>query len=166
MMSEADRRKAADILMSAEKARKQAVQLSKTWPGIAMEDAYAISTEVANRKIAAGAKLLTGGKRRGNQGWETRKAPGDVPNAKRREYQRVYRHRKRQEAVPAVGRRIQHVGGNARRVERGREHPGWRRRFPRPQMIRVALVIRGEHGGMPRRNELDVPVRRFDHLVT
>jgi len=58
MMSEADRRKAADILMSAEKARKQAVQLSKTWPGIAMEDAYAISTEVANRKIAAGAKLI------------------------------------------------------------------------------------------------------------
>ena len=58
MMSEADRNKAADILMTAEKERKQAVQLSKTWPGITMEDAYAISTEVANRKIAAGAKLI------------------------------------------------------------------------------------------------------------
>src|SRR4029079_14129246 len=58
MMSEADRNKAADILMAAEKARKQAVQLSKTWPDIGMEDAYAISTEVARRKIAAGAKLI------------------------------------------------------------------------------------------------------------
>jgi 2-oxo-hept-3-ene-1,7-dioate hydratase len=58
MMSEADRKKAADILMAAEKERKQAVQLSKTWPGITMEDAYAISTEVANRKMAAGAKLI------------------------------------------------------------------------------------------------------------
>ena len=58
MMSDADRNKAADILMTAEKERKQAVQLSKTWPDITMEDAYAISTEVANRKIAAGAKLI------------------------------------------------------------------------------------------------------------
>src|ERR1700739_2122173 len=58
MMSDADRRKAADILVAAEKDRKQAVQLSKTWPGITMEDAYAISSEVAKRKIAAGAKLI------------------------------------------------------------------------------------------------------------
>ena len=58
MMSDADRNKAADILMTAEKERKQATQLSKTWPGITMEDAYAISTEVADRKIAAGAKLI------------------------------------------------------------------------------------------------------------
>lgn len=58
MMSEADRNKAADILLAAEKARKQAVQLSKTWPDITIEDAYAISTEVAGRKIASGAKLI------------------------------------------------------------------------------------------------------------
>jgi 2-oxo-hept-3-ene-1,7-dioate hydratase len=58
MMSDADRRKAADILLAAEKERKQAVQLSTTWPGITIEDAYAISTEVASRKIAAGAKLI------------------------------------------------------------------------------------------------------------
>ena len=57
-MSDADRRKAADILVAAEKDRKQAVQLSKTWPGITMEDAYAISSEVAERKIAAGARLI------------------------------------------------------------------------------------------------------------
>ena len=58
MMSDADRNKAADILMTAEKQRKQATQLSKTWPGITMEDAYAISTEVGDRKIAGGAKLI------------------------------------------------------------------------------------------------------------
>jgi 2-oxo-hept-3-ene-1,7-dioate hydratase len=58
MLSDADRRKAADILMQAEKERKQAVQLTKTWPDIGFEDAYAISTEVANRKIAAGARLI------------------------------------------------------------------------------------------------------------
>ena len=58
MMSKADRGKAADILIAAEQNRKQAVQLTKTWPDITMADAYAISTEVANRKIAAGAKLI------------------------------------------------------------------------------------------------------------
>jgi 2-oxo-hept-3-ene-1,7-dioate hydratase len=58
MLSDADRKKAADILMAAEKERKQAVQLSKTFPDIAIEDSYAISTEVANRKIKAGAKLI------------------------------------------------------------------------------------------------------------
>jgi 2-oxo-hept-3-ene-1,7-dioate hydratase len=58
MLSAADRSKAADILMDAEKTRKQAMQLSKTWPDITIEDAYAISTEVANRKIKAGARLI------------------------------------------------------------------------------------------------------------
>src|SRR5712691_2859436 len=58
MLSDADRNKAADILMNAEKTRKQAVQLSTTWPDITIEDAYAISTEVTRRKIAAGAKLI------------------------------------------------------------------------------------------------------------
>src|ERR1700683_958130 len=58
MMSKADRGKAADTLITAEKDRKQAGQPPKTWPDITMEDAYAISTEVANRKIAAGAKLI------------------------------------------------------------------------------------------------------------
>ena len=58
MLSDADRHKAADILIAAEKARQQAVQLSKTWPDITIDDAYAISTEVAKRKIAGGAKLI------------------------------------------------------------------------------------------------------------
>jgi 2-oxo-hept-3-ene-1,7-dioate hydratase len=58
MMSDADRNKAADILTAAAKARKQAVQISKTWPDITFDDAYAISTEVAKRRMAAGAKLI------------------------------------------------------------------------------------------------------------
>ena len=58
MLSEADRQKASDTLMNAEKTRVQATQLSVTFPGITFEDAYAISTEVAKRKMAAGAKLI------------------------------------------------------------------------------------------------------------
>jgi 2-oxo-hept-3-ene-1,7-dioate hydratase len=58
MLSASDRKKAADILIAAEKEREQAVQLSTTWPAITIEDSYAISTEVANRKITAGAKLI------------------------------------------------------------------------------------------------------------
>src|SRR5215471_1912688 len=58
MLSEIDRRKAADILMAAQKERKQATQLHVTFPDITIEDSYAISTEVANRKMKAGAKLI------------------------------------------------------------------------------------------------------------
>jgi 2-oxo-hept-3-ene-1,7-dioate hydratase len=58
MLSEADRNKAADILMEAAQTRRQAVQLSTTFPDITLTDSYAISTEVAKRRIAAGAKLI------------------------------------------------------------------------------------------------------------
>jgi 2-oxo-hept-3-ene-1,7-dioate hydratase len=58
MLSAADRQKAADTLMNAEKTRVQATQLSVTFPGITFEDAYAISTEVAKRKMAAGHRLI------------------------------------------------------------------------------------------------------------
>ncbi len=58
MLSDADRNKAADILMEAAKNRKQAVQISTTFPGIDIGDAYAISTECAKRRMAAGRKLI------------------------------------------------------------------------------------------------------------
>ena len=58
MLSDADRRQAADILMNAQKERKQAAQLHVTFPGITIEDSYAISTEVMRRKIAAGRKVI------------------------------------------------------------------------------------------------------------
>jgi 2-oxo-hept-3-ene-1,7-dioate hydratase len=58
MLSEADRNKAADILMEAHKTKKQALQLSTTYPGITIEDAYSISTIVHKRLIASGRKLV------------------------------------------------------------------------------------------------------------
>ncbi len=58
MMSDAEHRKAADVLMGAAKDRKQAVQLSQAWPNITLDDSYAISSEVARRRMAAGAKLI------------------------------------------------------------------------------------------------------------
>jgi 2-oxo-hept-3-ene-1,7-dioate hydratase len=58
MLTDADRSKAANTLITAERERKQATQLSTTWPDIDFDDAYAISSEVARRKIAAGAKLI------------------------------------------------------------------------------------------------------------
>src|SRR6202022_2187944 len=58
MLAEVDRSKAADILIAAEKERKQAVQLSKSWPDLTIDDSYAISREVARRKLAAGAKVM------------------------------------------------------------------------------------------------------------
>jgi len=58
MLSDADRNKAVDTLEKAFKERKQATQLSTTWPGITIEDAYGISTLWAKRRMAAGAKLI------------------------------------------------------------------------------------------------------------
>src|SRR6516164_1277410 len=58
MLTATERAKAADILITAQKERKQAVQLHVTFPNITIEDSYAISTEVAQRKIKAGAKLI------------------------------------------------------------------------------------------------------------
>jgi 2-oxo-hept-3-ene-1,7-dioate hydratase len=45
-------------LISTEKERKQAIQLSKTWPDLTIDDSCAISREVARRKLGAGAKLI------------------------------------------------------------------------------------------------------------
>jgi 2-oxo-hept-3-ene-1,7-dioate hydratase len=58
MLSDTDRKRAVEILLNAEKERQQAVQLSVTFPHISIEDSYAISSEVAQRKIATGAKLI------------------------------------------------------------------------------------------------------------
>ena len=58
MLSESDRRKACDLLITAEKERKPVVQLSKTWPDITIEDAYAIQSELARQRVAAGAKVI------------------------------------------------------------------------------------------------------------
>ncbi len=57
-LSEAERRKCVETLLNAEKEKKQAVQLSVTYPHITIEDAYAISTAVVQHKIKGGAKLI------------------------------------------------------------------------------------------------------------
>ena len=56
MLSDADRNKAADILMEAHKTKKQATQLSTTYPGITIEDAYGISTLVHQAPDRGGAE--------------------------------------------------------------------------------------------------------------
>jgi len=58
MLSEADRARAVEDLIEAAKTRRQMVQLSETWPDITIEDAYAISTAVAERRTGAGARLI------------------------------------------------------------------------------------------------------------
>src|SRR5512140_1515386 len=57
MLSKAERSKAAKILLTAEAERKPALQLSKTFPGITIEDAYAIQSEVTRAKVAAGHRV-------------------------------------------------------------------------------------------------------------
>ena len=57
-MLESDRKKAAQLLINAEAERKPILQLSKTWPDITIEDAYAIQNEVVKHKVANGAKVI------------------------------------------------------------------------------------------------------------
>lgn len=58
MLSHDERIRAVDILMHAEAERKQATQLSTTFPAITVDDSYWISGEVAKRKIASGRRLI------------------------------------------------------------------------------------------------------------
>jgi 2-oxo-hept-3-ene-1,7-dioate hydratase len=57
-LTEAERKDCVETLLKADKEKKQAVQLSTTYPHITIEDAYAISTAVAQHRIKAGAKLI------------------------------------------------------------------------------------------------------------
>ncbi len=58
MMQEVERQQAVEILLEAERNCKQATLLTETFPHIQLEDSYAISTAVAQRKIKDGAKLI------------------------------------------------------------------------------------------------------------
>jgi 2-oxo-hept-3-ene-1,7-dioate hydratase len=57
-LSESERKKCVETLLNAEKEKKQAAQLSVTYPHITIADAYAISSAVAQHKIKGGAKLI------------------------------------------------------------------------------------------------------------
>lgn len=58
MLSEAIRAQAAQSLIQAEAERKPVVQLSKTWPEITLEDAYAIQAMVNQSKVAKGSRVI------------------------------------------------------------------------------------------------------------
>ena len=58
MLSQAIRTQAAESLIHAEKERKPVVQLSKTWPQITLEDAYAIQGLVNDMKVAKGSRVI------------------------------------------------------------------------------------------------------------
>lgn len=56
-LTEAERLQCVDILLKAERDRKQATQLSTTFPHIAIEDSYWIQSEVTKRKVEGGRKV-------------------------------------------------------------------------------------------------------------
>ena len=58
MLSDADRKKAVEILLNAEKEKKPALQLSKTFPTIEIEDSYAIQKMVNDAKVKAGSREI------------------------------------------------------------------------------------------------------------
>ena len=58
MLTDAERKQIVETLLKAEKDRKQATQVSVTFPKVEIEDSYAISSAVAKHKIANGAKLI------------------------------------------------------------------------------------------------------------
>lgn len=57
MMNDSERKEAARLLLEAERTRKPVVQLSKTFPHITIDDAYAIQNLVTEAKIKAGGKV-------------------------------------------------------------------------------------------------------------
>jgi 2-oxo-hept-3-ene-1,7-dioate hydratase len=58
MMTEPERAEAVARLIEANETKQQALRPSATWPDITIDDAYAISSEVARRRMADGAKLI------------------------------------------------------------------------------------------------------------
>jgi 2-oxo-hept-3-ene-1,7-dioate hydratase len=58
MLSATDRKKAAEMLLQAERDHKPMMQLSTLWPDITFEDAYGIQGLVQGQKIAGGRKLI------------------------------------------------------------------------------------------------------------
>ncbi len=58
MLSNEERRVAADALLRAEQERKPIVQLSKTYPHMEIEDAYRVQDLWAQSRIAKGARMV------------------------------------------------------------------------------------------------------------
>lgn len=58
MLSDDERRQAVETLLEAHRTKVPCTQLSTTFPHITIDDAYAISSTIAERRIAEGAKLI------------------------------------------------------------------------------------------------------------
>lgn len=58
MLSNADRKKAAQSMLQAERDVKPVVQLTTLYPNITIEDAYAVQSEVIAAKLTAGRRVL------------------------------------------------------------------------------------------------------------
>ncbi|HRK18584.1 MAG TPA: 2-oxo-hepta-3-ene-1,7-dioic acid hydratase [Hyphomicrobiaceae bacterium] len=58
MLSEADRNTCATILLEAARTKRQAEQLSKRFPAIDFDDAYAIQAETIRRRVAEGRRVV------------------------------------------------------------------------------------------------------------
>jgi 2-oxo-hept-3-ene-1,7-dioate hydratase len=58
MLTEGERQRGADALLQAERTRQAIPQLSKTYPGIEIEDAYRIQGLWAQARIADGARMV------------------------------------------------------------------------------------------------------------
>jgi len=58
MLNESERKQAAQSMLQAEREAKPVVQLTTTYPGITIEDAYAVQSEVIAAKLAAGRRVV------------------------------------------------------------------------------------------------------------
>jgi 2-oxo-hept-3-ene-1,7-dioate hydratase len=58
MITETERRQAADALLEAGRTRKPVRQVSQTWPAMEIEDAYAVQKLWADSKVAQGARVV------------------------------------------------------------------------------------------------------------
>jgi len=58
MLSEPQRKQAAQSMLQAEREAKPVVQLTTTYPAITVEDAYAVQSEVIAVKVAAGRRVV------------------------------------------------------------------------------------------------------------
>ncbi|HVY99066.1 MAG TPA: 2-oxo-hepta-3-ene-1,7-dioic acid hydratase [Dongiaceae bacterium] len=58
MLTEDQRNEAIATLLEANRTKKPCIQLSKTWPEITIDDAYAISHAVAKTRLDAGRKIV------------------------------------------------------------------------------------------------------------
>jgi 2-oxo-hept-3-ene-1,7-dioate hydratase len=58
MITETERRQAADALLEAGRTRQPIRQVSQTWPAMEIEDAYAVQKLWADSKVAQGARIV------------------------------------------------------------------------------------------------------------